>query len=201
MKYKRWSEEEKELLIKSVKDNTVNSRTNWNIVATQLSGTPNQCKTYYSKVIQKQIPKHCTMKWTAREEGQLIACVDIHGRKWGLIQRLQFQDFTPEQVRQKFSKFENRFKKNFSLISMIKNGDDVPLEKRDDLQRLYKYFSELKAIYDNSDKIAYLERKAIIKAQESFDLDQIVLKITNILEILENKKNLALNTSKNIRRE
>ncbi|CAL6053012.1 Myb-like_DNA-binding domain-containing protein [Hexamita inflata] len=97
----KWTEEDKQKLVQLVNKYTINNRTQWIQISQHMNRSANQCKTYYTIVIS-QNSKKCNTQWTPSNKIKLIACVAIYGKKWELIRKLEFNEYTAEQLRQKY---------------------------------------------------------------------------------------------------
>ncbi|CAL5970403.1 Conserved_hypothetical protein [Hexamita inflata] len=125
----KWTEEEKDKLVQQVQINTQNNRTSWNKVALVMNRTPNQCKTYYTIVIKHLESKQVNVKWNIGDYIRLITTVSIYGKKWELIRKLEFNEYTAEQLRQKYIFFENKKSFRVNLLQIIQQNEEIPLEK------------------------------------------------------------------------
>ncbi|CAL6077478.1 Myb-like_DNA-binding domain-containing protein [Hexamita inflata] len=98
----KWTEADKQKLVELVNKYTINNRTQWIQISQHMNRSANQCKTYYTIVISQQNSKKCNTQWTPSNRIKLIACVAIYGKKWELIRKLEFNEYTAEQLRQKY---------------------------------------------------------------------------------------------------
>ncbi|CAL6008812.1 Myb-like_DNA-binding domain-containing protein [Hexamita inflata] len=169
----KWTESDKQQLVELVDKNTTNNRTNWVQVAQQINRTPNQCKSYYVVAIKQCVPKKCNLIWTPQTLGQLLTCVQIYGKKWSLIKKLQFPDFTTEQLRLKFYAFIKFKDGNRELVQLIKQGN-IQAEDHGRVKKLYEHFLKLRDLYENSAGSDLLDKKALQKANEDLQLKDLV---------------------------
>ncbi|CAL6010457.1 Myb-like_DNA-binding domain-containing protein [Hexamita inflata] len=169
----KWTESDKQQLVELVDKNTINNRTNWIQVAQQINRTPNQCKSYYAVAIKQCVPKKCNLIWHVQKLGQLIYCVQIYGKKWSLIKKLQFPEYTTEQLRLKYYAFI-KFKNGHSeLIQLIKQGN-IQTEDYSRVKKMYEHFLHLRDIYENSGSSDLLDKKAIWKVNEDLQLKDLI---------------------------
>ncbi|CAL6000022.1 Myb-like_DNA-binding domain-containing protein [Hexamita inflata] len=176
----KWTEIEKQKLVLLVQDNTKNNRTNWIYVSQQMNRTPNQCKQYHTIAIKQSVPKYCNAQWTHQKHLQLLSCVQIYDRKWSLIQQLQFPDFSPEQLRQKYYQFL-KFKgiKN-EQISRMKQENVQPQQ----FSLVKECEHDLKYQFDNCNNFNLLNKKGqLIKANDDLNLEELVGYLENVLKL------------------
>ncbi|CAL6088321.1 Myb-like_DNA-binding domain-containing protein [Hexamita inflata] len=176
----KWTEIEKQKLVQLVKDNTKNNRTNWIYVSQQMNRTPNQCKQYHTIAIKQSVPKYCNAQWTNQRFLQLLSCVQIYDKKWSLIQKLQFPNYSPEQLRQKYYSFlKIKSIKNEQIIQ-IKQGNIQPQFGL--VKELYEHFHDLKQQFDNCNNFDLLNKKALIKANDDLNLEELVGYLENVMK-------------------
>ncbi|CAL6032134.1 Myb-like_DNA-binding domain-containing protein [Hexamita inflata] len=123
MKYQIWTLDDKQKLVEAVKLNSINNRVKWAEVSKIFENhSPNQCKTYYTLVVQSQISKNCNKIWNSDQIYKLMTAVAIYGRKWKLIKRLELPEFSEEQIRQKYI-LQNQIRQN--LFQKISSQQDI----------------------------------------------------------------------------
>ncbi|CAL6031703.1 Myb-like_DNA-binding domain-containing protein [Hexamita inflata] len=149
-----------------------------------MNRTPNQCKTYFTIIIKQLESKQVNAKWNISDYVRLITVVSIYGKKWELIRKLQFNEYTAEQLRQKYLFFEN--KKNFraGLLQIIQRNDEIPLQK---IPRIIKENVEyLLSIFNGTQNNIY---NIYLKLMEkAFDIDkQLLLKVYELIKKQKDK--------------
>ncbi|CAL6008784.1 Myb-like_DNA-binding domain-containing protein [Hexamita inflata] len=176
----KWSEEDRSRLIDLVIENTKNQRTDWKTVSQQIQRTANQCKTYYAVAIKQKIPKECNFKWTEQMKGQLLSCVLIYGKKWSLIQKLQFQNVTTEQLRLKYHSFLKHRKENLELMELIKQKQIEP-QRFHQIKKLHEHFKNMTNLYEQCQEFDALDRKALLKANEDVNFKECARLLEEII--------------------
>ncbi|CAL6026536.1 Myb-like_DNA-binding domain-containing protein [Hexamita inflata] len=178
----KWSEEDRSKLINLVTSNTKNNRTDWKTVSQQIQRTANQCKTYYAVAIKQKIPKECNFKWTEQMQGQLLSCVLIYGKKWSLIQKLQFQNVTTEQLRLKYHSFLKHKQEGLELMELIKQKQS-PIEpsQYNQIKKLYEHFKNLANLYEKCQDFDAFDRKALLKANEDINFKECARLLEEII--------------------
>ncbi|CAL6008754.1 Myb-like_DNA-binding domain-containing protein [Hexamita inflata] len=177
----KWSEIEKQQLVKLVNEHTKDSRTNWITVAQQMNRSPKQCKSYYNTIIQQGASKKCNVQWTFQNLNQLLSCVQIYDKKWTLIHKLQFPHLSPEQLRQKYNKFIQLKTKRLDLIKTLKQGNISP-ELLCQVQSLYEHYNNLKIQLDNCSDLDLLYKKALVTANDDLQLEELVKFLASVLK-------------------
>ncbi|CAL6108275.1 Myb-like_DNA-binding domain-containing protein [Hexamita inflata] len=172
----KWTEEDKQKLAELVNKYTIKNRTQWKQISQHINRPANQCKTYFTIVVQQQNSKKCNIQWTPSNRIKLIACVAIYGKKWELIRKLEFNDYSAEQLRQKYLLFIRR-RKRINLGQKIQNNEQL------DPQIFNSYFIEhflymYKRIFE-SDQTDFYDDLIFKKALTLYrtDIKEIVLKI------------------------
>ncbi|CAL6032142.1 Conserved_hypothetical protein [Hexamita inflata] len=177
----KWTEEDKAKLVEQVQTHTQNKRTSWNQVSLAMNRTPNQCKTYYTIVIKQLEPKQVNMKWDLDEFIRLITTVSIYGKKWELIRKLEFNNYTAEQLRQKYLFFEN--KKN--MRNQLLQSDDmstkyIPNMFKENIDYLLEKINGAENNIFNFD--LKLVEKAFSMNNEQVDLRLLLQKISELMK-------------------
>ncbi|CAL6082328.1 Hypothetical_protein [Hexamita inflata] len=90
--------------------------------------------------------------------GQLLGCVQIYGKKWSLIQKLQFPDYTTEQLRLKYYAFIKFKNSNEELVKLIQQGN-VQVKDHSRVKKLYEHFLNLQNSYENCTSSDLIRKK------------------------------------------
>ncbi|CAL5974312.1 Myb-like_DNA-binding domain-containing protein [Hexamita inflata] len=179
----KWTETDKYQLVSFVNLNTTNNRTNWVQVAQQINRTPKQCKSYYTVVIKQCVPKKCNLIWTLSMLIQLIGCVQIYGKKWSLIKKLQFPDYTTEQLRLKYHAFIQFKNGNEELVKLIQKGS-VQVKDHPRVKKLYEHFLSLYDSYQNCTSSDFIRKKALQNANEKLQLQDLIKFLEAVIQQL-----------------
>ncbi|CAL6011443.1 Myb-like_DNA-binding domain-containing protein [Hexamita inflata] len=144
MKVNKWNEEDKIKLKTLVQQHTKNKRTDWKSVSSNFTNrTPNQCRNYFQHYISENINKQANYIWKMRESLLLAQCVTIYGHKWKLISKLEFPQFTTEQLRQEYLMFQKRLNWWINQKYVLENDSSAePLN-----QKQYSPQSQLEYVY------------------------------------------------------
>ncbi|CAL5973889.1 Myb-like_DNA-binding domain-containing protein [Hexamita inflata] len=177
----KWSETDRQLLVRLVDEHTQEDRTNWIYIAQQMNRSPKQCKSYYYSIIQQGVSKKCNVQWTFYNLIQLLSCVQIYDKKWTLIQKLQFPNLSPEQLRQKYNTYIKLKTKRHELIRTLKQGNITP-EQLCQVKSLYEYYNNLKNKFDNCDDLDLLYKKSLVTANDDLKLEELVEFIASFLK-------------------
>ncbi|CAL6108305.1 Conserved_hypothetical protein [Hexamita inflata] len=179
----KWTEEDKAKLVEQVQTHTQNKRTSWNQVSLAMNRTPNQCKTYYTIVIKQLEPKQVNMKWDLDEFIRLITTVSIYGKKWELIRKLEFNNYTAEQLRQKYLFFENKKNMRAKLIENITKNNDVSKAPEIFKKNIDYLMDKINGAENNLYNIDLkLVEKAFSMNNEQFDIKQLFLKMFELMK-------------------
>ncbi|CAL6092989.1 Conserved_hypothetical protein [Hexamita inflata] len=179
----KWTEEDKAKLVEQVQMHTQNNRTSWNQVSLAMNRTPNQCKTYYTIVIKQLEPKQVNMKWDLDEFIRLITTVSIYGKKWELIRKLEFNNYTAEQLRQKYLFFENKKNMRAKLIENITKNNDVSKAPEIFKKNIDYLMDKINGAENNLYNIDLkLVEKAFSMNNEQFDIKQLFLKMFELMK-------------------
>ncbi|CAL6056867.1 Myb-like_DNA-binding domain-containing protein [Hexamita inflata] len=182
----KWTETDKQKLADLVDQNTTNNRTNWIQVAQQINRTPNQCKSYYAVAIKQCVPKKCNLIWTSSTLGQLLGCVQIYGKKWSLIKKLQFPDYTTEQLRLKYYAFIKFKNNNEELVKLIQQGN-VQVKDHSRVKKLYEHFLKLQNSYENCTSSDFIRKKALENANKDLQLQDLIKFLKTAIQQLTNE--------------
>ncbi|CAL6112226.1 Conserved_hypothetical protein [Hexamita inflata] len=179
----KWTEADKAKLVEQVQMHTQNNRTSWNQVSLAMNRTPNQCKTYYTIVIKQLEPKQVNMKWDLDEFIRLITTVSIYGKKWELIRKLEFNNYTAEQLRQKYLFFENKKNMRAKLIENITKNNDVSKAPEIFKKNIDYLMDKINGAENNLYNIDLkLVEKAFSMNNEQFDIKQLFLKMFELMK-------------------
>ncbi|CAL6108303.1 Myb-like_DNA-binding domain-containing protein [Hexamita inflata] len=187
----KWTDSDKQQLGQLVKQYTIKNRTNWIQIAQIMKRTPNQCKTYYQVVLGQLNYKNCNMQWHASKWIQFVTCVAIYGKKWELIRKLEFQDCSAEQLRQRYLQFQNKkqYRANIAL-KMLNceqvNPKDFSQQSIDFFKYLYKIYFKCEKPIQNMDEIITL--KIMNLNDEQINVKQVIQKIYDNLPPLYKKQ-------------
>ncbi|CAL6090564.1 Myb-like_DNA-binding domain-containing protein [Hexamita inflata] len=180
MQRTHWSKSDKKKLVDAVYAHTKNNRTSWAAVSKLLNRTKNQCRKQYT-YLSKSNPIQKNVRWSGRQFGQLFGSVLIHGQKWELIRKLQFPNFTAEQLRKKYALFQKRRQQGEFLIKMIMSDKIISKDLIPHMVKFYEHFKNLLFMYNNYDKMDIIARQAVTKVYEELNLSVLVEKMQKIL--------------------
>ncbi|CAL6032144.1 Myb-like_DNA-binding domain-containing protein [Hexamita inflata] len=180
----KWTDSDKQKLGELVKQYTIKNRTNWIQIAQIMKRTPNQCKTYYQVVLNQFNSKNCNTQWSAQKLVQLVTCVAIYGKKWELIRKLEFQDCSAEQLRQRYLLFQSKKQFRTEIANRILNceqlhPEDFTQKAIDFFKYLYKIYFKCEKPIKNMDEIITL--KIMNLNDEQIDVKLLIFKIYNSL--------------------
>ncbi|CAL6090570.1 Myb-like_DNA-binding domain-containing protein [Hexamita inflata] len=172
----KWTEEDKQKLVELVNKYTIKNRTQWVQISQHMNRSANQCKTYYTIVISQQNSKKCNTQWTPSSKIKLIACVSIYGKKWELIRKLELNEYTAEQLRQKYLLIIRKRKRN-NIGQKILNNEKLDPQMFN-AQYIENYLYMYKRIFA-SDQTDFYDDLIFKKALTSYstNIKEIFLKI------------------------
>eukprot|EP00703_Trepomonas_sp_PC1_P001526 JAP95080.1 Myb-like DNA-binding domain-containing protein [Trepomonas sp. PC1] len=120
----KWTNEEKERLIESVKAHTVGNRIQWSLVQNEVGKSANQCKSMY--IIQLNLKQFSSnQKWSYDQTLQLFALVYNYGTQWQFLQKNYFPSRTAGQLKQKYLHAGKQTKAQMQLVRQLMENDVV----------------------------------------------------------------------------